>query len=126
MLKGISGIVIGIVFLAAAIVAACSTVNFIQSSILVQGRVVKLNAGGSHPEIEFLARDGKKISYPQGGTIFGMRVGDDVQVRYLPDAPRASATVNRFGALWDKVIFFAFMALVFSLFGFLNLPPPRT
>jgi hypothetical protein len=122
MFKAVGALVIGVVFLIAAMVAAYSTLNFLHTSILVPGRVVKLNAGGSHPEIEFVTQTGDHISYPQGGMIFGMKVGDEVQVRYQSDAPVHSATIVRFGAIWDTVLYLVFMGCVFVVAGFMNLP----
>lgn len=121
MFKAVAALVIGAGFFIAAMVAGQSTLTFLSTSIQVPGRVVRLNAGGSHPEIEFTTRAGDHVSYPQGGMIFGMKVGDDVQVRYLPDAPVHSATVVRFGAIWDTVLYLAFMGGVFAVGGLLNL-----
>lgn len=51
MFKGISAMVIGVGFLVAAVISAQSTREFLRTSIVVPGLVVKLNAGGYHPEI---------------------------------------------------------------------------
>jgi hypothetical protein len=62
--------------------------------------VTQLNAGGSHPEIEFATLSGTKITYPQGGLIFGYRPGQQVRVLYNPQDPAKTACVDTFGALW--------------------------
>lgn len=36
--------------------------------------MVKLNAGGSHPQIAFVTEAGEQISYPQGGLVLGTKV----------------------------------------------------
>jgi hypothetical protein len=62
--------------------------------------VTHLRTGGSHPEIEFTTALGEKISYPQGGLIFGYWIGKKVQVLYHQENPRGSACIKAFGALW--------------------------
>ncbi|WP_323048561.1 DUF3592 domain-containing protein [Paraburkholderia sp.] len=59
------------------------SMRFLDSAVAVPGRVVALNAGGSHPQIEFTNKTGERISYPQGGWIAGYKVGDKVTVLYL-------------------------------------------
>jgi hypothetical protein len=98
--------------LTAAILSALNTVEFLRASILVPGEVVALNAGGSHPQIEFATRDGQRVSYPQNGLIFGMKVGDHVNVRYLAGSPSITARLDRFGAIWEWSIGFGFMGVV--------------
>jgi Protein of unknown function (DUF3592) len=107
MTKAFIAIAIGIGCLIAAIFTIHSTRDFLRSSVVVPGRVIALNAGGSHPQIAFVTQSGEAISYPQGGMIFGVKIGDAVQVRYLPETPRQSATLDRFGALWDTTLFLA-------------------
>ncbi|MFM0740604.1 DUF3592 domain-containing protein [Paraburkholderia xenovorans] len=80
------------------------TKNFLNTAVEASGRVVALNAGGSHPQIEFIARSGERVSYPQGGWVGGYRVGDQVQVLYWESSPRTSATINRTGAIWAWAI----------------------
>lgn len=122
MTKALIAIVIGIGCLIAAVFTIHSTRDFLRSSVVVPGRVVALNAGGSHPQIAFVTQSGEAISYPQGGMIFGMKVGDAVQVRYLPGTPRHSATLDRFGALWDNTLFLAVLGSAAILCGLLSLP----
>lgn len=93
-------VVIGIVLLAAAGVTAGARRSFVRRALATEGIVVRLNAGGSHPQIEFTTSSGEKVSYPQGGLIFGYRPGDRVRVLYNPTAAAGTACVDRFGALW--------------------------
>jgi hypothetical protein len=113
--------VIGAVFLVAAAVSAGMTLNFLKSSIVVPGDVVALNAGGSHPQIAFATRNGEQVSYPQGGLVFGTKIGDHVEVRYLADSPKQSATLNQFGAIWTLTILLAGLGIGFVLTGLSNL-----
>ncbi|KOE25234.1 MULTISPECIES: DUF3592 domain-containing protein [Burkholderia cepacia complex] len=123
MLKAMGAIVIGVGFLIAAAFSVQSTREFLRTSIVVPGRVVKLNAGGYHPEIEFVTKSGEHVSYPQGGILIAaMEVGQDVEVRYLPEQPIPTATVNTFRAIWDMPIFLATMGLGAILVGLMNLP----
>ena len=91
---------IGVALLGAALASALSVRRFTRESSLADGRVIKLNAGGSHPEIMFTTRGGERVSYPQGGLIAGYSVGDAVRVRYREADPKRSATLDTFGALF--------------------------
>ena len=91
-----------------------STYHFIQTASSAPGQVTQLRAGGSHPEIEFLSVEGKTISYPQNGLIFGYRVGDRVSVLYDPQRPY-DACIDSFGALWGFHVMILFMGLVFVI-----------
>ncbi|HEF5872808.1 TPA: DUF3592 domain-containing protein [Burkholderia cenocepacia] len=71
---------------------------------------VKLNAGGHHPEIQFTTQAGQQISYPQGGIVTKVELGQRVEVRYQADDPNCSATMNVFVAIWDSPIAFTIMA----------------
>ncbi|MCO8320338.1 DUF3592 domain-containing protein [Burkholderia multivorans] len=122
MFKGISAIVIGVGLLVAAAISAQSTREFLRTSIVVPGLVVKLNAGGYHPEIKFTTKTGQQISYPQGGIITKVELGQRVEVRYQADDPDGSATMNVFAAIWDSTIVFAFMGVVAIVCGIMNLP----
>lgn len=95
-----SFLVIGAGLLVAAVVTGLALRGFIAQAVSAPGEVIRLNAGGSHPEIEFTAASGEKISYPQGGLIFGYRPGQKVRVLYGPENPRGTARVDAFGALW--------------------------
>ncbi|QVN13184.1 DUF3592 domain-containing protein [Burkholderia sp. LAS2] len=122
MFKGISAIVIGVGLLVAAAISAQSTREFLRTSIVVPGLVVKLNAGGYHPEIQFTTKTGQQISYPQGGIVTKVKLGQRVEVRYQADDPDGSATMNVFAAIWDSTIVFAFMGVVAIVCGVMNLP----
>jgi hypothetical protein len=76
-----------------------------QGALSADGVVTSLNAGGSHPEIEFTTATGETVSYPQGGMIFGYQPGDRVRVLYLPSAPRETATLDAFGARYSWACF---------------------
>ncbi|WP_322051575.1 DUF3592 domain-containing protein [Paraburkholderia bannensis] len=121
MLKAITGIVIGIVFLVIAALTAWSTQDFLHTAVAVPGEVVSLNAGGSHPQIEFVTKAGERISYPQGGMIYGTKVGDKVTVLYRPEEPARTPTIDRFGAVWNWTLMALIFGVGFILFALLNM-----
>jgi hypothetical protein len=88
----------GLVFAGAA--TAVSRRSFALAATSATGVVTRLNAGGSHPEIEFTTAAGTKVTYPQGGLIFGYRPGQEVRVLYNQQDPARTACVATFGALW--------------------------
>ena len=53
----------------------------------------------AHPEVRFTTATNQVIDYPQGGMIWGYRVGDQVTVLYDPNDP-AQPIINTRGALW--------------------------
>lgn len=122
MLKAITSIVIGVAFLIIAALTAWSTRDFLHTAVAVPGEVVSLNAGGSHPQIEFVTKAGERISYPQGGMIYGAKVGDKVTVLYRPDDPKQAPTIDRFGAVWNWTLTASIFSVSFILFASLNLP----
>jgi hypothetical protein len=63
MVKAILGIVMGIGFLVIAAFVAWSTHEFLQTAIAAPGEVVSLNAGGSHPQVEFVTKAGQRAFY---------------------------------------------------------------
>ena len=105
-------VVLGLVLLLAATATGLHTWQWLQRSVIAQGRVASLNARGSHPEIEFAATSGETVSYPQGGLVAGWRVGDAVPVRYDPAAPAHSPCIDRLAAIWTVPMGLLFAALV--------------
>jgi hypothetical protein len=89
---------------------------------VADGIVTKLNAGGSHPEIEFTTPGGQTVSYPQGGVIWGYEPGQQVRVLYLRDDPKLDPTLDVIGARYAFACFAGLMTAIglvvatFSLF----------
>jgi hypothetical protein len=96
--------ILGVILLVVAIRNAVATYGFIRTATRVEGKVVGLNAGGSHPQISFIAGQGGPVSYPQGGLIFGFRPGDRVEVLFSPSNPAGTATINAVGAVWSATL----------------------
>lgn len=103
----------GVVLLAIAGSMAYWRYEFLSQAQQAPGVVTALNAGGSHPEIEFTSVDSQVISYPQGGMIFGYEVGQPVRVLYLAEDPVMTAVIEDRGALWGTPVMLGIMGLVF-------------
>lgn len=114
--KGVVFTAAGTCLLIGVAMYAQSTREFLRTSIVVPGRVVKLNAGTHHPEIAFTTLAGEHVEYPQGGDV-SVQDGATVEVRYAPEAPAMTARMNTFGAIWGGVLTFGVMGAVFFLAG---------
>ncbi|WP_210640871.1 MULTISPECIES: DUF3592 domain-containing protein [unclassified Pseudomonas] len=117
ILLGLLFALIGIVLLGITVNLTLERREFLARAQTADGIVSRLNAGGSHPEIAFTAGTGEKISYPQGGLIFGYREGQSVRVHYLPEQPASSAIVDDPGALWGPSGLLGCLGLMFTIAG---------
>ncbi|WP_295482048.1 DUF3592 domain-containing protein [uncultured Pseudomonas sp.] len=90
--------------------------DFIAHAQRAEGHVSALNAGGSHPQIDFATASGDTFSYPESGLIFGYSVGNPVAVLYRAESPAATAIIDDRGALWGASLLSGLFALV-SLSG---------
>jgi Protein of unknown function (DUF3592) len=90
----------GLALLALAIRSARDAYAFVQTASHADGVVAELNAGGSHPQINFAVPAKGEISIPQGGLIGGYRPGDKVRVLFDVTDPQGTATIDTFGAVW--------------------------
>ncbi|GLO29052.1 DUF3592 domain-containing protein [Pseudomonas asiatica] len=91
--------------------------GFVAHAQRAQGNVSAVNAGGSHPQIDFRDATGRVISYPENGLIFGYAIGDRVDVLYRPEAPATTAIIDDRGALWGASLLAGLFACVFALGG---------
>ncbi|RQT27851.1 DUF3592 domain-containing protein [Burkholderia contaminans] len=114
--KGGLAVLTGTVLLVFAAVDFQSTRDFMRESIVVPGRVVRLDYGPHHPDIVFTTRAGERVEYPQGGEV-DVHLGEAVEVRYRPAEPRMSATMNTFGALWGGAMTLGIAGTLFVLTG---------
>ncbi len=117
-LKAILIVIVGAIIILASLLWGFSSRQFISSAAVAKGVVTKLDAGGSHPEIQFLTNAGEKIEYPQGGLIGGYQVGDRVSVLYDEKNPQ-TAVVNSFGALWGFPLLAFILGIWFIIAGLL-------
>lgn len=91
--------------------------GFLAQAQRAEGHVSALNAGGSHPQIDFTDAKGETISYPESGLIFGYQVGDPVTVFYRAEAPASTAIIADRGALWGASLLAGLFGIVFSAGG---------
>ncbi|WP_248794891.1 DUF3592 domain-containing protein [Pseudomonas sp. MWU13-2105] len=125
ILQGLLFALIGIVLLGIAVNLTLDRRVFLAHAQTAVGIVSHLNAGGSHPEIAFATRSGEKISYPQGGFIFGYQKDQPVRVYYLPEQPASSAVVDDPAALWATPGVLGGIGLVFVIAGLMRGIRPR-
>ncbi len=112
ILKALVFTLVGVGLMAGDLYWAAATRRFVAHAASAPGSVVRLNAGGAHPEVRFTTTAGKVIEYPQGGMIWGYRVGDKVEVLYDPQDP-ADPVINTVGALWGFTLMNFLMGAVF-------------
>ncbi|MBC7792429.1 MAG: DUF3592 domain-containing protein [Clostridia bacterium] len=111
-LKGGIFLLAAVTLIGVAMAMFVGRVGFLRTASRSAGVVSKLNAGGSHPQIDF-DFDGVRYSYPQGGMTSSYKVGDLVTVLYDRDNPRMTAVIDTFGVLWLGHILLAVMGSVF-------------
>jgi hypothetical protein len=115
-LGGLILTLVGLAVLAAAVYSAIERNGFVHTAARVEGVVSVLNAGGSHPQVTFVI-DGRTISLPQGGLIFGYRAGDKVHVLFNIADPAGTATLDALGAIWFVPLMLGGIGLVLLAAG---------
>ncbi|WP_087131152.1 DUF3592 domain-containing protein [Caballeronia pedi] len=108
----------GVFFLVVQLPLLVPEVAWYRHSTLTAGVVVGLNAGGKHPQIEFTARSGERISVPASSFFHFTQVGEQVLVRYDTRSP-AQARINGVVNIWGGFIVFtavAFASIIRGLF----------
>lgn len=91
--------------------------EFLSHAQKAPGVVKSLNAGGSHPQIEFTSSSGQVVSYPEGGIIFGYQPGQMVEVLYDPEHPSRDPVISDLGAVWGSATFAGLIGLGFAYLG---------
>ncbi|MGE8413557.1 MAG: DUF3592 domain-containing protein [Pseudomonas sp.] len=125
IIQGLLFALIGIGLLVIAGNLALERREFIASAQTADGIVSDLNAGGSHPEIAFNTASGERISYPQGGFIFGYQKDQPVRVYYQPERPANSAVIDDPAALWATPGVLGVIGLVFVIAGLVGISSQR-
>ncbi len=93
---------IGASLLLGALGASIMTYRFTQTASRAEGQVIKLNAGGAHPEIRFIPQGGNTTEFAGSGFI-NYALGDRVPVLYQQDAAKSKVTqtaIGTPGSLW--------------------------
>ena len=114
----------GAILLIAGTISAVRMRRLVAGATQEMGTVVRLNAGGSHPEVAFRTVDGTIVSYPQGGMIVGCHVGQAVQVLYDHADPSGSARAHSFGSLWGDSVALAVCGAGLLAFGLASFAGP--
>ena len=112
MVKVVVFTLVGVGLMVAALSWAAATRRFVARAASAPGMVVRLNAGGAHPEIRFTTSAGQIVEYPQSGMIWDYRVGDQVEVLYDPRSP-TDPLINTVGALWGFTLMTFVMGIAF-------------
>jgi hypothetical protein len=110
-LRGFAFLSIGLGLLAGAAWRGSVVREFAGHANTAEAVVYATPHGGSHPAIRFNDVAGKVVEYPQGGLIFGYHVGDRVKVLYEAQAPRDTACIDTFGALWFTPLILVLLGL---------------
>lgn len=113
IMRGLLFAAVGLLILAVAAFEVTHRLEFLQVAQAVDGQVERLNAGGSHPQVAFTTATGQRVSYPQGGMIFGYEPGQPVRVLYDPAQPRLEPVLDTFGALWGMTVVWVLLGLAF-------------
>jgi hypothetical protein len=108
-------IVVGVCITIWTLFSLSEELAFVNSSVVTQGTVVKLDYGERHPQISFVTKAGVRVAFP--GSFVSAEVGDNVRVRYNPNNPRASAEIDSFYNLWLETIISAVFAISFLCAG---------
>jgi hypothetical protein len=98
--------IIGATLLLGAAFATVSTNRFIASATRAEGTVIRVNASGAHPVIQFKPTPDSVVEFSRSGFIH-YTIGDQVTVLYVRDAQEPSGfqvNIDTPGALWVHTI----------------------
>ncbi|APR34111.1 DUF3592 domain-containing protein [Paraburkholderia sp. SOS3] len=107
---------IGVCASVAAAISIYLAIDFQLSSVTTAGTVLRLNAGGHHPQIAFTANDGRRYERPTG-TTRSFEAGQTILIRYRPTDPGATAMIDSTVDLWKWPLFVSFLAAAFVVTG---------
>ncbi|WP_414451242.1 DUF3592 domain-containing protein [Burkholderia sp. 22PA0099] len=114
-------LVVGAVLAIVAAGITWRTVDYRLSSTVVTGTVVRLLAGGHHPEVAFDAPDGTHHTRPIG-TWRSLEPGQRVPVRLRAATPEASASIDTEVDIWGVPVFLCVLAAAFLWSGIRGAP----
>lgn len=114
-------LVVGAVLAIVAAGVIWNAVDYRMSSTVVTGTVVRLLAGGHHPEVAFAAPDGTHHTRPLG-TWRSLEPGQRVPVRLRAAAPGASASIDAEADLWAWPACLCVLAAAFLWSGLRGAP----
>ena len=131
LFKIVGGIfsIIGIGSLIGVVVSITSTNSFINNSVITNGRIVDIvtrtssDSDGNttknrYPVVQFQDNNGTTIEFKSSSsTSGGISIGENVEVRYLPDNPKKARISSSFMDLWGLSVFFGIFGVVLSGLG---------
>ena len=124
MKRNYVALVIGLVFALSAMICLYSRIEFRFASAAVIGKVVHNTHGGHHPRIAFESQSGQRIEF-RSGSWTSLEPGQNVPVRYRPDDPRSTATIDSFAELYWLPVLLASMAALWIIGGLRGIPFQR-
>jgi hypothetical protein len=117
---------VGILFLVMAAMVGAQSYEFMTSAVKTEATVTELLRGkrAPRPRYEYVVSDSKYTGVAEVGTDRpGLKVGDPIEIEYLPDMP-AQSRVASWGERWTGTVsvavlggFVTVLGLVFLLFG---------
>ncbi|REG49931.1 hypothetical protein B0G80_6345 [Paraburkholderia sp. BL6669N2] len=113
--------VIGACLLLALIFCVTAKIEYLTTSEITKGKVVRLNSGVHHPEVSFEARDGQ-IYVLSMSSLSGVNPGESVRVRYTEDDPVTSASIDSLADIWMGILLLAILTACFIVGGMRGLP----
>lgn len=121
-LLGILFPILGVVLLLGAGLEGLVTYRFITLASRAEGKVVRLNASGAHPVVQFTPAGGAATEFSDSGYI-NYAVGDQVTVLYLKDTQNPSipwTKIDTPGALWSEEITLVGLGAAMMIVGLYN------
>ena len=112
---------IGLCLAVALICCIVWKAEYVATSELATGTVMRLNHGSHHAEISFRARDGRTYERPMS-SLWGITPGEPIQIRYIPKDPLVSASIDTIADVWIGILFLAILTTAFLLGGIRGLP----
>jgi Protein of unknown function (DUF3592) len=118
-------LLIGIILFVVSILLFNKSLQFIKTADRATAKVIQVdtsrgNKGGLsyEPIFEFKTNTNKKVIYRQGfsSSFIGYKIGDLVEISYLPDNPQKAKLLTPFGAFRLTLIFMA-IAMPFIVIG---------
>jgi hypothetical protein len=113
---GLIFVTLGLVVLIQAGLSVREAQAFLSRAVRAEGVVTEVNAGRSHPMVQFALPSGERQTFAEGGSI-SYKKGDHVRVLYLPEEPETSAHIDDPGALWFDAKLTATIGVAFCIAG---------
>ncbi|MDG5816052.1 DUF3592 domain-containing protein [Chitinispirillales bacterium ANBcel5] len=122
---------IGVGSMIGLVVSVSMTKSFIRDASTTQGQIVDVTTRTSrdsdgytrttrYPVVQFKDNTGTTIQFESSSSVGTIRMGDMVEVSYIPDKPNSARITDSFMHLWGVSIFLAIFAISFTGFGIIS------